>query len=127
MPSGRHHQLLKQIRQLDFPFGVGIVVVDIVDVEIALAGQRVALLNKHSECRVWHCVPLQARGLTNNAFLCAWTESGERKRFGQPEFPQQLNENRVDKNCVNRMCHRDLRTAIACRNSSSWDGGRTTI
>ena len=30
---------------------------------------------------------LQARGLTENPFLHAWTEFGERKRLGQPEFP----------------------------------------
>jgi hypothetical protein len=71
---------------------------------------------------------LQTRGPTENPFLHAWTEFGERKRLGQPEFPQQRNENRVDENCVNRMCHRDPPcAAIACRNTRSRAGGRTTI
>jgi len=49
---------------------------------------------------------LQARGLTENPFLHAWTEFGERKRLGQPELPQQGDKNRVNENSVNRMCHR---------------------
>jgi hypothetical protein len=45
-------ELPKQMRQLTVLFDVEAVLVNIVDLEIALAGQWVAVLNQRSECRV---------------------------------------------------------------------------
>jgi len=71
---------------------------------------------------------LQARGLTENPFLHAWTEFGERKCLGQPEFPQQWNENRVDEN----LCQSYVSSSsFVCRDCLPQrlfpGGGRTTI
>jgi hypothetical protein len=63
---------------------------------MALAGQRVAVLNQQSECRASHRVRFQAGGPTENPFLYAWLSLAGGICLGQTEFPQQRNENRVD-------------------------------
>src|SRR5713101_7144120 len=63
------HRRLKQLRQLALLFGAEVILIDIVEIKIVLAGQRETLFDQHGHGCVCHRITLQLLGLGDNPFL----------------------------------------------------------
>ena len=95
------HRLLKQIRQLTFLFGVEVVLVDIVDVEMGSRGSEGRRPQPTERMSGVTSRPVSSRRSHREPIFCMRGLSlASRSVSGQPEFPQQRNWNRVDE----KMC-----------------------